>query len=44
MKKILSIFVLALFFGCTPILKPIDLQIENKENHCMERKKVNKDV
>ena len=32
MKKILSIFVLALFFGCTPILKPIDLQIENKEN------------
>ena len=32
MKKILFIFVLALFFGCTPILKPIDLQIENKEN------------
>ena len=32
MKKILYILVLTFFFGCTPILKPVILQVENKEN------------
>ena len=32
MKKMLYILVLTFFFGCTPILKPVIVQVENKEN------------
>lgn len=32
MKKKLCFSLLLIFFGCTPILKPITFQIENKEN------------
>jgi len=36
MKKILYMLILSIFFGCTPILKPVMLENLNKENTTLD--------